>query len=97
MYEGSPYIYLGPIAISGTLATYSLPNFSQIGREIGFSFLSLFLLNQDSYRVEILYEGSHYNSLGHAAVRGALAVYYLQNLSQIEREMGFELHDLVSP
>ena len=49
----------------------------------GLSFLSLFLLNYESYSVDILYEASPCIPLGLGAVSGVLVEYYLPNLSQI--------------
>ena len=84
-------------AISGTLVVYYLPNKSQIGREMGVKFFSLYLLNYESYRVEILYEAGPYISIGCVAISDALVTTYLPNLSQIGWIMVFKLFKLVSP
>ena len=63
----------------------------------GLGFLTLFLPNYESYSIEILYEGRPCITLGHGAICGALAAYYLPNLSQIGREIGFMVFELVSP
>ena len=67
-------------------------------------FLSFFLLNYEGYSVEFLYGGSPCipleplaPPLGCGAISGALVAYCLSNLSQIGREMGFKLFELVSP
>ena len=41
VYEGSPWITLGHGAICGALVVYYLPNFSQIGWEMGFKLFEL--------------------------------------------------------
>ena len=109
LYVGSPCISLEPRAppfgrgAIGALAAYFLPNFRQIGQEMGFKLLSLFLLNYEGYIVEILYGGSLCipleplaPPLGCGAVRSSLTVFSLPNLSQIGRKMGFKICELVS-
>ena len=103
-YGGSPCIPFEPFAlplvhgaVSGTLVVYYLPNKSQIGREMGVKFFSLYLLNYESYRVGTLYEAGPYISIGCVAISDALVTTYLPNLSQIGWIMVFKLFKLVSP
>ena len=93
LYGGSPCISLEPRAppfgrgAIGALAAYFLPNFRQIGQEMGFKLLSLFLLNYESYSVKNLYEGSPCILFGCGTISDTLAAYYLLNLSQIGRDL----------
>ena len=94
LYGGSPCISLEPRAppfgrgAIGALAAYFLPNFRQIGQEMGFKLLSLFLLNYESYSVKNLYEGSPCILFGCGTINDTLVAYYSLNLSQFRRLLG---------
>ena len=60
------------------------------------SFLRFFLLNYESYTIEILNEDSPCITLGRGPICRAMVAYYLQNFTQIGQEMGFKLFELVS-
>ena len=70
---------------------------AKLDRKSGLSFLTFFLINYESYNIEILYEGSPCITLGCITIFGALVAYYLPNFSQIGREMVFKLLEIVSP
>ena len=84
-----------PLAVPWQRTVYQI--WAKLDVKWGLSFLSLFLPNYQSYSIEILYEGSPCITFGQGAICGALAAYYLPNFSQIGREIGFKLFELVSP